>query len=324
MARTKVLLSVTLAVAATAIALPQPAHSLRTSLDAGKIANTVAGLDDVTSHTVVARAQQTLTDLENLEESAKTLAASVGMSVTWLNGTALFSNSNSTDTDSAWPYIPQIPLNAAARDEVRNFIRGSSRNYDSPPRLSSVELIAFAHAEMTFEHSLEETRRRVEDVIAATPTRGPSLITATTGRPSWSTINHGRLRAVLFALSQLNKPYVAYRYGPSGYDCGGLVFRAWLQADVNLSTWEQRERTTAVRPTELLPGDLVFWDHGWNDVLQKRARHTAMYLGPNMMVESFGGNVDPGVRLSRIRSSGLEFFGHVTLPGEIDASWLSL
>jgi hypothetical protein len=322
MARTKVLLSVTLAVAATAIALPQPAHALRTSLDAGKTANTVAAPDDVTSHTVVALAKQTLTDLDNLEESAKTLAASVGMSVTWLNGTALFSNS--TDTDSAWPYIPQIPLNAAARDEVRNFIRGSSRNYDSPPRLSSVELIAFAHAEMTFEHSLEETRRRVEDVVAATPTRGPSLIATTTDRPSWSTINHGRLRAVLFALAQLNKPYVAYRYGPSGYDCGGLVFRAWLQADVNLSTWEQRERTTAVRPTELLPGDLVFWDHGWDEVLQKRARHTAMYLGPNMMVESFGGAVDPGVRLSRIRSSGLEFFGHVTLPGEIDASWLSL
>ena len=316
MARTKVSLFLALFALVASAALPQQAHAH----DTEKVVTTTGEV--VTARTVAALAKQTLTELGNLEESAETLAASVGMSVTWLNGTALFSTS--TDTDSAWPYMPQIPLNAAARAEVRNFIKGSSRNYDSPPRLSSVELIAFAHAEMTFKQSLEETRLAVEAVIDTTPLKGTALAQGTTEPASWSTLSHGRLRAVLFALSQLNKPYVAYHYGPNGYDCGGLVFRSWLQAEVNLSTWEQRERTTALRPHELLPGDLVFWDHGWDEVLQKRARHTAMYLGPNMMVESFGGAKDPGVRLSRIRSSGLEFFGHVTLPGEIDVSWLSL
>lgn len=316
MVRTKVSLFVALFALVVAAALPQQAHAHSTK-------RVVATTDDaVTARTVAALAKQTLTELGNLEESAETLAVSVGMSVTWLNGTALFSTR--TDTDSAWPYVSVVPSDAALQHEVRNFVRGSSRNYDSPPRLSSVELVAFAHAEMTFQRDLEETRLAVEAVVAATPLKGTTFAQRTTPPASWMTLSHGRLRAVLFALSQLNKPYVAYHYGPSGYDCGGLVFRSWLQAEVNLSTWEQRERTTSVRQNELLPGDLVFWDHGWDDVLQKRARHTAMYLGPNMMVESFGGAVNPGVRLSRIRSSGLEFFGHVTLPGEIDVSWLSL
>lgn len=316
MVRTKVSLFVALFALVASASIPQQAHAHDTE-------KVVATTDDaVTARTVAVLAKQTLTELGNLEKSAETLAASVGMSVTWLNGTALFSDR--TELASAWPYVSGVPSDAALRNEVRSFVRGSSRSYDSPPRLSSVELVAFAHAEMTFQHDLEETRLAVEAVVAATPLKGTTFAQRTTEPASWSTLSHGRLRAVLFALSQLNKPYVAYHYGPSGYDCGGLVFRSWLQAEVNLSTWEQRERTTSVRQKELLPGDLVFWDHGWDDVLQKRARHTAMYLGPNMMVESFGGTQNPGVRLSRIRSSGLEFFGHVTLPGEIDVSWLSL
>ena len=93
MVRTKVSLFVALFALVVAAALPQQAHAHSTK-------RVVATTDDaVTARTVAALAKQTLTELGNLEESAETLAVSVGMSVTWLNGTALFSTR--TDTDSA-------------------------------------------------------------------------------------------------------------------------------------------------------------------------------------------------------------------------------
>jgi hypothetical protein len=124
-----------------------------------------------------------------------------------------------------------------------------------------------------------------------------------------------RLLVVLTALSQVSKPYEPRTYGPSTYDCGGLMFYAWRSAGVNITTWDQRGQVEYKPEQEMLPGDLVFWDHGWDSVRQKNAQHVAMLLGSSgLMVEAFGGANNPGVRVALLRRRNLEGFGHVTLP----------
>ena len=124
-----------------------------------------------------------------------------------------------------------------------------------------------------------------------------------------------RLLVVLTALAQVSKPYEERRYGPSTYDCGGLMFYAWRTAGVDLTTWDQRGQVEYKPEEEMLPGDLVFWDHGWDPVRQKNAQHVAMLLGSSgLMVEAFGGVNNPGVRVALLRRRGLEGFGHVPLP----------
>jgi hypothetical protein len=124
-----------------------------------------------------------------------------------------------------------------------------------------------------------------------------------------------RLLVVLTALAQVSKPYEARTYGPSMYDCGGLMFYAWRTAGVDLTTWDQRGQVEYKPEEEMLPGDLVFWDHGWDPVRQKNAQHVAMLLGSSgLMVEAFGGVNNPGVRIALLRRRNIEGFGHVPLP----------
>ncbi len=124
-----------------------------------------------------------------------------------------------------------------------------------------------------------------------------------------------RLHVVLTALSQVSKPYEARTYGPSTYDCGGLMFYSWRRAGVDLTTWDQRGQVEYRAEEEMLPGDLVFWDHGWDPVRQKNAQHVAMLLGSGgLMVEAFGGVNNPGVRVALLRRRNIEGFGHVPLP----------
>jgi hypothetical protein len=123
-----------------------------------------------------------------------------------------------------------------------------------------------------------------------------------------------RLLVVLTALAQVSKPYEPRTYGPSTYDCGGLMFYAWRAGGVDLTTWDQRGQVEYKPEEEMLPGDLVFWDHGWDPVRQRNAQHVAMLLGSSgLMVEAFGGANNPGVRVALLRRRGLEGFGHVPL-----------
>ncbi|WP_164737230.1 cell wall-binding repeat-containing protein [Georgenia sp. SYP-B2076] len=86
------------------------------------------------------------------------------------------------------------------------------------------------------------------------------------------------VRALAWAQTQLGVPY---RYGgadPTGYDCSGLVMRAYENAGVQLTrtTRQQWASTTRVALADLQPGDIVFWS---SDGEPSGIYHNALYAG---------------------------------------------
>ena len=99
-------------------------------------------------------------------------------------------------------------------------------------------------------------------------------------------------RAVLFALSQLGKPYIWGGNGPNGYDCSGLALASWKSAGVTFARVANDQYHTAgpaVPLAALQAGDLVFW--GSNLADWTTVYHTALYVGGGGIVESTGDHV---------------------------------
>jgi cell wall-associated NlpC family hydrolase len=89
---------------------------------------------------------------------------------------------------------------------------------------------------------------------------------------------------VRVALEQLGKPYVFGGSGPSAYDCSGLVTYAYAAAGVSLFhyTVDQFDDTAPISESQLLPGDLVFYNTGAG----AQPGHVAMYIGGGSVVAS--------------------------------------
>jgi cell wall-associated NlpC family hydrolase len=109
-------------------------------------------------------------------------------------------------------------------------------------------------------------------------------------------------KAVLYAFSQLGKPYIWGGNGPVGYDCSGLVLASWEHgAGVSFARVSDDQYHTAgqpVAPTALTAGDLVFWGTSQTD--WTTVYHTAMYVGGDQIVES----TDGGVQLNSLGQWG--------------------
>ncbi|ADI08569.1 putative secreted protein [Streptomyces bingchenggensis BCW-1] len=88
-------------------------------------------------------------------------------------------------------------------------------------------------------------------------------------------------KAVAYARAQLGKPYVWGGTGPRGYDCSGLIMRAWQAAGVKLprTTWAQRYAGKQTTRAELRPGDLV---------LSNGDGHIALYIGGGKVIHAPG------------------------------------
>ncbi len=68
--------------------------------------------------------------------------------------------------------------------------------------------------------------------------------------------------AVAFAKQQVGKRYVVEGNGPNVWDCSGLTYAAWKQADVSVGThysYTQFSSTKRLKERDVRPGDLVFW-----------------------------------------------------------------
>ena len=100
-------------------------------------------------------------------------------------------------------------------------------------------------------------------------------------------------KAVLFAFSQLGKPYIWGGNGPDGYDCSGLTLKSWqVGAGTSFARVANDQYHTAGGPvalTDLQTGDLVFWGSNANDWAS--VYHAAMYVGGGRIVESTGDHV---------------------------------
>lgn len=112
---------------------------------------------------------------------------------------------------------------------------------------------------------------------------GPGL--AGSPPPSGSTAPaSGRVAAVIeVARAQLGKPYVWGGSGPSSFDCSGLTGYAWRAGGVRLShsAYIQYTETTRVSPSQVQPGDLLFFGPNVRGI-----HHNALYIGNGQMIEA--------------------------------------
>lgn len=90
--------------------------------------------------------------------------------------------------------------------------------------------------------------------------------------------------AVHTALAQVGTPYVWGGASPGGFDCSGLVMYAWSAAGVQLPHYSvsQYDVTTHLTESELLPGDIVFYNSPYDGYLG----HEAMYIGNGRVVQA--------------------------------------
>lgn len=111
----------------------------------------------------------------------------------------------------------------------------------------------------------------------------------------------GRAKAAIdFALAQLGDPYVYGGTGPDGWDCSGLLMKAWAAAGVSIPrvVGPQMSATTRVPMNALQPGDLVAYSS---------MSHIGMYLGGGKVVHA----PRPGKSVEITSLSGFSVGGRV-------------
>lgn len=110
--------------------------------------------------------------------------------------------------------------------------------------------------------------------------------------------------AVEVALAQLGRPYQWGAAGPHRFDCSGLVYYAWRQANgVTLprSSRQMHASVTRISRSELIPGDLVFY--------HSPVSHVAMYIGDGRVVDAPGSGRTVRIRNDGLTRSGVVGFG---------------
>jgi cell wall-associated NlpC family hydrolase len=104
-----------------------------------------------------------------------------------------------------------------------------------------------------------------------------------TGAPKTVWGNSLGAQAASIALRFVGVPYVWGGETPTGFDCSGLAMYAYKQVGVALSHWTgfQWNEGTTVDPTQLQPGDLLFFD-----LRGGVPQHEGMYIGNGLMVQA--------------------------------------
>jgi peptidoglycan DL-endopeptidase CwlO len=112
----------------------------------------------------------------------------------------------------------------------------------------------------------------------------------------------GRAAAAIgYARAQLGRPYVWGGTGPGGFDCSGLVMRAWAAAGITLPRTSQQQWAAGPRVSVPAAGDLVFFAGG--DGTVAAPGHVGLVVDParHLMIEAYA----PGypVRYARYGTS---------------------
>jgi cell wall-associated NlpC family hydrolase len=115
--------------------------------------------------------------------------------------------------------------------------------------------------------------------------------TGTTGLPASVHLPPGTppqvATAITYALAQLGKPYIWGGTGPAGYDCSGLIMKAYQAAGISLprTTFQQVNAGTPVYSlSQLEPGDLIFTPG--SDGTPANPGHVGMYIGNGLVIQA--------------------------------------
>lgn len=115
----------------------------------------------------------------------------------------------------------------------------------------------------------------------------------------------GHPEAAAIALNYLGVPYVWGGSTPSGFDCSGLVMYVYAQLGISLPhyTVSQWNATEPISPSQMQPGDLVFFDG---------LGHVGIYLGGGQFIDApHTGSV---VRIDSLAAWGGSFVGARRVP----------
>lgn len=97
--------------------------------------------------------------------------------------------------------------------------------------------------------------------------------------------------AIAYARAQLGSPYVWGGTGPygAGFDCSGLVMRAWQSAGVSLPRTSQEQWAAGHQVSTPAPGDLVFFAGA--DGTRSSPGHVGLVVHPatDTMIDAYAG-----------------------------------
>ncbi|KRF16590.1 hypothetical protein ASG90_09940 [Nocardioides sp. Soil797] len=118
-----------------------------------------------------------------------------------------------------------------------------------------------------------------------TPDPEPTPDPAPTPDPTPPPSSSGAQKAISFARAQIGEPYRWAAAGPNAWDCSGLTMKAWQSGGKYLPHYSvgQYSSSTAIRSSQLKPGDLVFWGSSSSP---SSIYHVALYVGNGQMIHA--------------------------------------
>ena len=146
------------------------------------------------------------------------------------------------------------------------------------------------------------------NVVATPPAGVPAALASTTYEFSPDMSNAEKIEYLIYVLqSQLGKPYVYGGFGPSHYDCSGLVYYCYKQIGITLKDSAYRQgyddsyrKITSI--SDLKRGDVVCFNTNNSD--DDLSDHTSIYLGDGYFIHASSGSTAKKVIVSNLSIYG--------------------
>jgi peptidoglycan DL-endopeptidase CwlO len=240
--------------------------------------------DEATQHQRTEQARQMVADAIVQEYEGDSLSA-VGQAVVsqdpsqFVSQLSTMSAFNSLQTSRYASYVTQTKALTIRQDATRAQLA----------KVAELEKAAAAD-KATVDRNLADAKALLGKLKADARQRVVEASRGSTPVPADVPASGRAAIAVHYAMAQIGKPYVYGAAGPNAFDCSGLTMAAWGAAGVGLShsSSAQYSQGTHISPSQLQPGDLVFY--------YSPISHVGMYIGHGMIVNAE--NPSAGIRVA--------------------------